>query len=111
MEHLNVLYRGTFHKVDQFLPMTVHKSDIDKLAAVVDEYGQVAKNELLNQFFDRISKQLRNHDLLAKLGDDQFGVVIARRRLAAEDLHPRCPIAFGMAADLIVERLPLAGKS
>jgi hypothetical protein len=36
--------------------------------------------------------------------DDQLGVVIARRGLAAEDLHPRHPVALGMAADLVIER-------
>lgn len=55
---------------------SILRIDIDKLAMVADRYGQAAKNELLNQIFDRISKQLRNHDLLAKLGDDQFGVVL-----------------------------------
>jgi len=36
--------------------------------------------------------------------DDEFGRVIGGRCLAAKNLHPRHPVAFGMAADLIVKR-------
>ena len=42
-------------------------------------------------------------DVVGEL-DDQLGVVIARRRLAAEELHARHPVALRMRADLVVER-------
>ena len=36
--------------------------------------------------------------------DDELGVVIGRRRLAGEELHPRRPVPFRVRADLVVER-------
>lgn len=50
--------------------------NIDNLAVVHDTYGQNIQNELLSQFVDRLSKQLRTHDALVQLRDDQFGILL-----------------------------------
>ena len=42
-------------------------------------------------------------DVVGEL-DDQLGALVARRRLAGEDLHPRHPVLLRLRADRLVER-------
>ncbi len=63
---------------------SVLRVDINKFDVISDAYGVSVKNVLLSQLFDRILKQLRHHDLLAQLSDDQFGIVMTNFNLSRD---------------------------
>ena len=53
--------------------------DLDQLSRVNDAFGHAAGDELLRRVGERLRKGLRPHDILGRLGGDQFGILIDGR--------------------------------
>ncbi|MGH1372363.1 MAG: EAL domain-containing protein [Cellvibrionaceae bacterium] len=56
--------------------------DIYQFKVINDSCGHVGGDELLRQLSDLMSNKLRNQDLLARLGSDEFGVLLRNCTLA-----------------------------
>ena len=58
-------------------PMTLAKVDVDGLAAIRDELGEPAGEDVLRKVADALRGSLRGTDFLARLGTDHFGLILA----------------------------------
>lgn len=50
--------------------------DIDHFKRINDTYGHVNGDEILRQFSDLIVRETRDHDLKARIGGEEFGILI-----------------------------------
>lgn len=57
-------------------PLTIAFCDIDRFKTLNDTYGHGAGDEVLIEFAARIRRNLRNFDLLARMGGEEFVVVM-----------------------------------
>jgi diguanylate cyclase (GGDEF)-like protein len=72
-------------------PLSVLMIDVDKLKPVNDRHGHEAGNLLLISISQNISSVLREHDVAARYGGDEFVVLL-----------PECPVE---SAQKVVERM------
>ena len=92
-------------------PVSIISADLDGLKLVNDTFGHKRGDELLQAGSELLRKPLRKNDLLARIGGDEFALVLPRtdaiaaevvaRRLrdAIEDynvMHPDLPISFSL---------------
>lgn len=70
------------------LPMVVAIIDLDRFKAYNDDRGHLVGDELLAQFADALRTDLREHDIVARWGGEEFTVALgqADRELADEVL-------------------------
>lgn len=81
------------------LPLTLMMLDIDHFKTINDRYGHAAGDLLLRQFATTLQDQLHEGELLARLGGEEFAIVVPglapeqakftaeRLRRAVQDLH------------------------
>lgn len=77
--------------------------DLDKFKKVNDTFGHAAGDEVLVEVVARIKRQLREVDTIARLGGEEFGVILSNvDRGNASEIFERCrlsveeePIAHG----------------
>lgn len=85
-------------------PISVLMLDLDRFKAVNDTYGHAAGDEVLREVTRRWSEQMRTSDILARLGGEEFTVLLpqatmAQAELVAEklrDVTARSPVAVGL---------------
>jgi diguanylate cyclase (GGDEF)-like protein len=58
------------------LPVSLLALDIDHFKAVNDQYGHQAGDALLKAFVDVIKETLRPHDMLGRVGGEEFMVLL-----------------------------------
>ncbi|MES9944591.1 MAG: EAL domain-containing protein [Candidatus Thiodiazotropha sp.] len=59
--------------------------DIDRFKIVNDNCGHAAGDELLRQLASLIKRSIRNSDLLARMGGDEFGILLTQCSVAAAE--------------------------
>ncbi len=62
--------------------MSVAIIDLDFFKKVNDSFGHAAGDEVLREFCRLAKQQLRDTDLLARLGGEEFGILFAHAELA-----------------------------
>jgi diguanylate cyclase (GGDEF)-like protein len=71
-------------------PFSLLYMDLNDFKLANDEYGHAAGDEVLREVSRRLSQQVREEDMLARIGGDEFGVVIrAGTHESAESLSRR----------------------
>lgn len=64
------------HSDETGLPFAVMMMDLDKFKNVNDTYGHAAGDEVLQEFARRLQENLRGVDLVARLGGEEFLIVM-----------------------------------
>ena len=62
----------------QEFPVSIIIADVDDLKVVNDKKGHAAGDELLRQATAVLSDSFRNEDVLARIGGDEFAVLLPR---------------------------------
>ncbi len=81
-------------------PFSVLLMDIDEFKAINDNYGHAAGDECLRQFTRTIQQRLRTGDLLARVGGDEFCVVLPATTLHEAGLIARDMLGLCVAAQV-----------
>ncbi len=62
-------------------PSSVLYFDLDDFKAVNDAHGHAAGDAVLRHFSELLASQIRDTDVLARIGGDEFGIILAHVRL------------------------------
>lgn len=62
-------------------PACLFYFDVDRLKAINDFYGHAAGDTVLAHFASVLKSQIRDTDILARIGGDEFGVILAHSTL------------------------------
>lgn len=81
-------------------PFSVLLLDIDEFKAINDNYGHAAGDECLRQFTRTVQQRLRTGDLLARMGGDEFCVVLPATTLHEAGLIARDMLGLCVAAQV-----------
>ena len=94
-------------------PISIIVADVDKLKVVNDTMGHAAGDDLLKQIADHLYSEFRESDILARIGGDEFAVLLpgtdkesvkkvllrTRQRLMKHNAeHPEFPIQLSLGA-------------
>jgi diguanylate cyclase (GGDEF)-like protein len=69
-------------------PSSLIYFDLDNFKAVNDAYGHAAGDAVLRHFSDLIASQIRETDVLARIGGDEFAVILAH--VTSEQAAKKC---------------------
>jgi diguanylate cyclase (GGDEF)-like protein len=58
-------------------PSSLIYFDLDDFKQINDQYGHAAGDAVLRQFAESVQGQIRDTDVLARIGGDEFGVILA----------------------------------
>ncbi len=90
-------------------PAVVIYFDLDDFKAVNDAHGHPAGDSVLRHFADLIASQIRETDILARIGGDEFGVILShvsadqavkKAENLVQSLRDRPPVWQGKAVPL-----------
>ena len=76
--HFEGLFR---HAQEQGRPISVVMLDVDHFKSVNDTYGHAVGDQVLQELARRLSAGVRNFDLVARLGGEEFVLVMPETRL------------------------------
>jgi diguanylate cyclase (GGDEF)-like protein len=62
-------------------PASILYFDLDDFKAVNDAHGHAAGDAVLHHFADMLASQIRDTDVLARIGGDEFGIILAHVNL------------------------------
>lgn len=96
-------------------PLSVLLIDLDNMKAINDSLGHAAGDEALKAFVNRVTTGLRINDYLARIGGDEFAVLLPDTNLdAAVTLAERLRLQAGKAKEKVgseAKASPVAGFS
>jgi len=90
-------------------PAAVIYFDLNNFKAVNDTYGHPAGDSVLRHFADLVAGQIRDTDILARIGGDEFGVILSHVNVdqatkkassLVKSLHDRPPVWQGKPVPL-----------
>lgn len=64
------------HCVDHKQPFAILLADVDHFKAINDTHGHAAGDKALKSFSQRLSKALRNRDIVARVGGEEFAIFL-----------------------------------
>lgn len=95
---LDMLNREVRRSARSKLPLTLLMLDMDHFKKVNDQHGHLIGDEVLREFALRLSHQLREEDLLARFGGEEFTItLIETDQKQAEVVARRCLKAISSA--------------
>ncbi len=65
-------------------PLVVLLADVDRLKAVNDEQGHAAGDAMLRDVAARLTAQLRGADVVARIGGDEFAIILSGARAPSD---------------------------
>ncbi|MBS7546098.1 sensor domain-containing diguanylate cyclase [Ancylobacter oerskovii] len=76
-------------------PMAVLALDLDRFKSINDVYGHAAGDDVLRLFADVLRDNLRGADIVARLGGEEFGIVLpGAGEAAAREIAERIRLGF-----------------
>lgn len=92
-DQLTGLYNRRFYEEElkrldtkRNLPLTLVMADVNGLKLTNDAFGHVAGDKLLKTVADTIKKELRSDDILARIGGDEFVILLPKTDVVAARL-------------------------
>ncbi len=80
-------------------PIAVIIADVDHFKSINDAYGHIAGDQVLRELASRMQKVLREDDVLARFGGEEFAIVTVESDLEeAVDVAERCRCAVQASA-------------
>lgn len=76
--------------------------DLDKFKLINDNLGHVIGDKLLFEMGQRLESCLRTNDILARIGGDEFGIIINNIRQAGDATHLSARIKSEMSKPFVV---------
>jgi len=59
-------------------PISIFMADVDGLKSINDAFGHSAGDRLIKRAAEVLRKSFRNEDVVARVGGDEFGIILAR---------------------------------
>jgi diguanylate cyclase (GGDEF)-like protein len=83
MKHWNEVARGEVDRARRFhRPLTVALADLDLLRDINNRYGHLVGDQMIRKVADAIRGAVRDYDLPARFGGDEFAVLMPETTLA-----------------------------
>ena len=82
-------YRYFKNEIERFnksrkLPISILIIDIDRLKIINDSKGHIKGNEIIKKTADILQRVVRDEDILARVGGDEFGVILPNKKEKTE---------------------------
>ncbi|MEH7154669.1 diguanylate cyclase domain-containing protein [Neobacillus drentensis] len=87
--------------------LAVFYLDVDKFKEINDTWGHDIGDELLKEFSKRVKACTREEDLLARIGGDEFGILITNLNHKGKAIEIADRILTSLQSDWVIEKKPI----